>query len=745
MHPRHGGHIEIWQQIGGVLLDGAVTGGFLLHRAGHLQKRRKIVPAVQLAIGVGSILPRHGVGSGTPRIFQNLPIFDPLTEGGHPVGRSGGTPQKRQEERHAAFLLPMIKVRNIHLNRHAHIGIAHGQKIVKVLRPGIGAQVDMNRGGCLNGHDGSSVFWDWLLSDFIIPPSLLPCQRHFPTDIHKSLFELTHSIKKAMIRCIFPPGRTDTVRKAEIRLRNRFFIPAYWLLAAVLACIVTLSLSFWQYGTAEGFTSAPWRSLGQIAWRTAAYALLGTLLDCMLNLSAAAKSLSPFALGGGLLLCWLPYLYWIFPGTVSNDSVTQVLEIIGVEKLGNANPIFQTALIYFFRGVGKLLGSADAGVFLYCMVQALLMAWLLGALLSEQRKSGAPRWLTVTSFLFYGLCPVFPLFAFCVGKDTNFSMAVLWLSLLIARRLLSQSDGEKPSRWETPCLCAAAVLCTLLRNPGFYLALLTLLILLIFSLHGKRRVEGQWKAPAWALGCILAVYGALHLLLIPALGIEPMPATENWSLPLQQVARVAATHPLTDEEAAAIDGVLELDKLAESYNGELSDPVKDLWRKDSTKEQTDAFFRTWRSLLRKYPLTCLSATFHNTYGYLCPGFLSRIKPTLLIGRQKTMTPALEAAFPYSVNVRADDLKALMNRLSDFAPFRVWIAPGLYAWACLFSLTQLLRSRKKRLLIAAVPALFSLAGCLMSAVNGYFRYAMPLYLCAPLLLWLCACSNPHTKE
>ena len=34
---------------------------------------------------------------------------------------------------------------------------------------------------------------------------------------------------------------------------------------------------------------------------------------------------------------------------------------------------------------------------------------------------------------------------------------------------------------------------------------------------------------------------------------------------------------------------------------------------------------------------------------------------------------------------------------------------------------------------------------MSAVNGYFRYAMPLYLCAPLLLWLCACSNPHTKE
>ena len=520
-----------------------------------------------------------------------------------------------------------------------------------------------------------------------------------------------------MIRCIFPPGRTDTVRKAESRLRNRFFIPAYWLLALFLACVVTLSLSFWQTGTAEAFTASPWRSLGQITWRTVVYALLGTLLERLLNRPAPTKALSPFVLGGGLLLCWLPYLYWIFPGTVSNDSVTQVLEIIGVEKLGNANPIFQTALIYFFRGIGKVLGSADAGVFLYCMVQALLMAWLLGGVLSAQRSSGAPCWLTVASFLFYALCPIFPLFAFCVGKDTNFSMAVLWLSLLIARRLLPRPDGEKPCRWETPCLCAAAALCTLLRNPGFYLALLTLLILLAFSLFGNSRAQGQWKAPVWAMGCTLAVYGALHLLLIPTLGIQPMPATENWSLPLQQAARVAATHPLTDEESAAIDGVLELDKLAESYNGELSDPVKNLWRKDATQEQTDEFFRTWRSLLRKYPLTCLSATFHNTYGYLCPGFLSKIKPTLLIGRQKTMTPALEAAFPYSVNPRADDLKALMNKLSDFAPFRVWIAPGLYAWACLFTLARLLRSRRKRLLIAAVPSLFSLTGCLLSAVNG----------------------------
>ncbi len=44
-----------------------------------------------------------------------------------------------------------------------------------------------------------------------------------------------------------------------------------------------------------------------------------------------------------------------------------------------------------------------------------------------------------------------------------------------------------------------------------------------------------------------------------------------------------------------------------------------------------------------------------------------------------------------------------------------------------------------MLLSAVPALFTLAGCMLSAVNGYFRYAMPLYVSAPMLIWLVAQS------
>lgn len=528
------------------------------------------------------------------------------------------------------------------------------------------------------------------------------------------------------------------------RLPRFWGAPGLWALSLFFAATVVFAQSYGAVGTAELVRADPLRAAGLTLGRVPCYrAAMGLIQYALARPSAsAARAHGPLWLGGGLLACWLPYLYFVFPGTVSNDSVTQVMEIIGVETLGNANPIFQTALIYFFRGVGVALHSADAGVFLYVGLQALLMAWLLGALLCDLLKGGAPRWLFRLSFGFYALCPVFPLFAFCMGKDTNFSMAVLWLSLLTVRTL---RQGGRSSRGRAVCLCLAGALCTLLRNPGFYLALLTLAALLGWTVCRRAQTPGAWRAPLGALATCAAVYGLVHLWVLPGLAIAPMPETENWSLPLQQTARVAVTHPLTAEERAGIDAALPVDQLKAAYNGELSDPVKALWRENVTDQQKAAFFKTWRGLLAKYPATCLSAAFHNTYGYLCPGYMSAIKPTLLIGRQKRSTPEVEAAFGYTVNPRADTLKAFTDKLAGFFPYRAWIAPGLYGWLCLFAVATLLGAKPKRLLIAATPAFFSLAGCLLSAVNGYFRYAMPLYLCAPLMLWLCAQALDCTKE
>ncbi len=533
-----------------------------------------------------------------------------------------------------------------------------------------------------------------------------------------------------------------------------FAMKRLWLLGAVFSAVMTLGSSYGAVDNASLVSGQPLIAGLYFAGRIPLYAAGMTLLTNALwhspsgdrsraqnagetGLQKHRQSLPSWQYGLILLACWCPYLFFIWPGTVSNDSVTMIMEAIGLEKLANGNPIFQTFVLHCFRWLGVRLGNGDITVALYCILQAVLMAWLLGVLITRMRQGSAPRWIGTGSLIFFAVNPIFPLYAFCIGKDTNFAMAVLWL-MLCCHQLCDQSK----SCWKTTLsMCCAAVLCVLLRNPGMYLAVLTLAALLLWSLKKPRRGVGLWIAPAVSILCAVCVFIGIRLML-PVLGVAPMPETEEYSVPLQQVARVAATHPLTEEESAAIDGVLELERVAAGYNGELSDPIKFLWREDATAAQKSAFFRTWLRLAAKYPGTCLSATFHNTYGYVYPGYMSQIKPTLLIGKQKTTT-LLDPYFRFSVNPNSDLLIRLTDELAENPLYRVIIAPGLYGWLTMFGVCLLLGRGKGRYLIAAVPMLFTLAGCMLSAVNGYFRYSMPLYLCVPMLLWLCALAKPNS--
>ena len=520
-----------------------------------------------------------------------------------------------------------------------------------------------------------------------------------------------------------------------------FGMKRLWALSAVFAAIMVLGQSYGAVGSAALVKGQPVLAALQWLGRTPLYAAGMALLTHALcggethepEQFRKARPFWQYALI--LYACWLPYLFFVFPGTLSTDSLTMIMEAIGLRPLGNANPIFQTMLLHCFRFVGVKLGNGDITIILYCGIQSILMAWLLGVLIARMMRSGAPRWLGIGSLVFFAVNPIFPLYAFCVGKDTNFAMAVLWL-MLCCHQLCEE---EKPNRWNTLFMMAASVLCVLLRNPGMYLAVLTLAGLLLWTLGKTRRAAKLWVAPALSILCAVCVFAGIRLML-PVLNVAPMPETEEYSLPLQQVARIAATHELTAEEAAALDGVLELDKVAGEYNGELSDPIKNLWRKDATPEAKAAFFRTWPRLAVKYPGTSLSATFHNTYGYLYPGFMSQIKPTFLIGRQRSTTE-MDHLFKYSENPRCHLLIRFTDELAKNPLYRALVAPGLYGWITLYAFVLLLGRGKSRYLIASVPMLFTLAGCGLSAVNGYFRYSMPMYLCAPMLLWLCALAKP----
>lgn len=521
-----------------------------------------------------------------------------------------------------------------------------------------------------------------------------------------------------------------------------------WLLSILFALVLTLGESFAQTGTAALLTSQKGAALLYFTGRVpACYMGMALLLHALRQLpegmqspgSAVAPSYHLPVWGGMLvlLLCWLPYAIVVWPGTVSNDSITQLAEIFGTKALETGNPLAQTGLVWLAVQVGQgWLGSADAAVALYVCVQALLMAWLLSYTLRRMVQARMPAWMPWLALLFYALCPIFPVFAFCMGKDTTFAMAVLWFTLMVWRVVQS----KWPPLRTTAGLMLSAAACTLLRNAGAVLAGVTLLALLIHSFSVRTR---KWRASFAGLVAVAASLVLLYGAVVPSLGAEAAADTENWSVPLQQVARVVVGGTLEESELTVIDAVIPVDEIQAVYNGELSDPVKKLWRDTATPQQTRAFFGLWFKLGFRYPATYFSAFFHNSYGYLMPGYVSTIKPTFLLGMEGRTT-LIDGQFDFTVNPAADALKQTLRSLFAYGPFRMLCAPGLYGWLVLFAWAGVMGTRRRRNAIMLLPALLTLLGCLLSAVNGYFRYAMPLYFLAPVLVALVAEAQPAKR-
>ncbi|MBE0601565.1 MAG: hypothetical protein IH607_07225 [Firmicutes bacterium] len=416
-----------------------------------------------------------------------------------------------------------------------------------------------------------------------------------------------------------------------------------WIAAAVFAAAATVGASFEHTGTAALVTGQIWKALIYFLGRlTAFYMGMVLALEVMIKGRPPHRRYPAGLYALFVLLCWLPYLVALWPGSVSAGAALQMQELSGALAPGTQEPLLQTGLIGLALWIGQgVFGSTDAAVALFCVVQALLMAWLIGRAVVLIAGGGAPKWLILASLFFFALCPVFPLYAFAVSADTSFALAALWL-MTVAWRAVS---GRIPTRRDGISLSVSAVLCALFSNFGLWVALGTLAALLVWSL--LRRGEWRWSALyalACAAGAWIVVQGALLPHLALASGVR------------------AGTSLAAGRETAALH-----------------------------------------------------------YGYLMPGFVSRVSPTFIWGADGVLTQSAAA------------VSTVFARLLTYAPFRILASPGLYGWIALFALAVVLsRKRWDALVYLAVP-LWTLAGCLFADVNGAMGYALPICLAAPVLL------------
>lgn len=495
--------------------------------------------------------------------------------------------------------------------------------------------------------------------------------------------------------------------------------------------------------------------------------LLTQLVDWLTRREpSGALGWNPLVYGVLFLVCWTPYLVGCFPGTPAGDLFGELPMYFGLMPMTSHHPPLVIALYGAIFSVGSAVGGSNGGIFALVVSQALSQALSFAAIVWFVDWAAQRRWLTIASALFFGLLPLFPVYAQFVTKDVYSSAAlgVFAVQLLARARYRSQGGERTPLALSLPALVAMGVLANLLRNNNVFVTVPGMLAYAVTTHEASCRKPlhmGARSQIVTAACACAAVTLAFTNVVYPALGIEKGKIAEAFSLPVQQTARYQREYP--DDATQAEREVLSVsfvdsDSLGALYDESLSDPVKDRFL-CSTTDELMAYGEVWLSQGVRHPDAYAASAIEGSIGYWYP-FGARAQTddfyadaavigsvmnnSELWGELGLEPPSV--AFP---NVRAA-LHDFVWELSQLPPFSLLFHAATYGWAELFLCVYLLRrhgrgergeSFRASAWVLLVMMLLQVLTCCASPVSADVRYALPLWYWLPLAAAL-PLMRPH---
>ena len=442
-----------------------------------------------------------------------------------------------------------------------------------------------------------------------------------------------------------------------------------------------------------------------------------------------------------IVIGWLPYLICFLPGSVAYDGYRQLNMAFGIEQISNHHPWLLTECFSLLMRIGRCV-SDNFGVFLIVIVMYVIEAVCYAVVCSKIKSWGSPLWLNIGTLIFFAVLPAFGAYAQVVMKDGVFTaffalFFVLYIELCLKYIKQKQQDSVLKRCF---VLGIAELAVALTRNNGIYMVLASDVVLLIFIIRKRRLLV---TALVMTVG-VTMLYQFAEGPLASAVGVEPGSAKEMLSVPFQQTARYLKEYPddVTSKERKAINKILDYDKLAEIYQPERSDNVKDTY-KDKKGGLKRYFRQAWLPMLFKHPDAYFEATLENTYGYYYPFYNCN---TLSAYQFYIQDKPLATGYFDIHYVMPEKVRQLMKGYAELyskIPVLAQLCnPAVYTWLLLIMSGWLFYRRKgKQVLFLAAPYL-NVAVCLVSPVNGYLRYAMPLMACMPAIIYWCVvdCSE-----
>ena len=427
-----------------------------------------------------------------------------------------------------------------------------------------------------------------------------------------------------------------------------------------------------------------------------------------------------------LMLLWLPIMILNAPGNHNADFIGQLMQTTGDMPWSGHHPIILTAFIGLFFGAFKaLFGNYDAALFVWIFLQALALAAALSLTITRLKKKKAGIPLLVTVLAIYVLSPIYSNIATTAIKDVPFAAACIWYCVLCTEYYEDISAFMKKRSSLAAILIASALVC-ICRNNGSIIIFVNGLVMSVYGLgkvSGKTDIRATVKRAAYFLVIPLAFCTAMSSGIKAYVNAESDGLKEMLSIPMQQttLTMVRYESELTYEEISSVNALFgDYRDMIELYDPTISDPVKQFYDTDASREVVSGYLKTWFRMFFKHPGTYFESFFLSTYGWFDPETDTSVRYEL-DSEYFSRTGLFEGA---------DELLIFFYRYIDrISVFGALQSPGLWTWIMLI----LIRRRKGNLHLYPMQ-LISLLVCMAGpCFMKHARYAFPIMFTIPFLM------------
>ena len=445
-----------------------------------------------------------------------------------------------------------------------------------------------------------------------------------------------------------------------------------------------------------------------------------------------------------LVLCWFPYWYVFYPGSVMWDALAQFNCFFGVYEMSDWHPVFSTVVYGIMMKAGKALGSDNMGVAFCVLYQYIILASAISYGMYVVDRWGVCKRAKYAFFLFFALMPLIAIQAQSVMKDVSYYAFILVFGVTYLDLLSEIKDGNDILWKKIILLITSGVLSGLFRHNGIYCCVLSCIMMLF-----RRNDKKKYLQIGIALAAIFILTSSISNILVSVTGATPKSQGEMMSIPFQQIARYVKDYDneITLEDKQIINGILKYDDLSELYDSNKADPVKNTY---TGKKIGIDFWRVWLKGLIKHPGTYVEAFLCNTYSYFYPNGESTRKPMvydLIVSDREVNTGYFDIYYRDKSFPMRNIIDNVLYILNAFPGIGMLFHQGWYTWLFLLYCAYIIEKKLEYGLIATAPVAVHLLVCLASPINGYIRYSLSVILLIPFLLaWGCGqMSNVNKLE